>query len=140
VASGTTSRKQSLSNVNLSFARSISRRTGSERIEEWRELIDEIHESIDQMGYAFVPIVAHKVGDDAVTIKQGIRRAIACFGTDIDSRDDQKIGAYTNWDELVQYAHSGRSRVTVERGSPTMGGFDVKARAFQEKLNAYGPR
>ena len=40
-----------------------------------------------------------------------------------------------DWDELVQYAHSGRGpRDPWQQGSPTMGGFDAKAREFQGKL------
>ncbi len=44
--------------VNLSLPVASFGAPGHEQYEEWRELIDEIHESIEQMGYAFMPILA----------------------------------------------------------------------------------
>ena len=44
--------------VNLSLPAASFGAPGHEQYEEWRELIDEIHESIEQMGYAFMPILA----------------------------------------------------------------------------------
>jgi hypothetical protein len=122
--------------LNLSLPTPSFGAPGRERYKEWRELIDEIHESIEQMGYAFVPIVAHQVGDERCDYQAGIRRGNRILRNRILIAETiQKSKLTQLWDELVQYAHSGRGpRDRWEQGSPTMGGFDVKARAFQEKL------
>jgi hypothetical protein len=137
VASGTNiSQTINSPTVNLSLPAPSFGAPGSERYEEWRELIDEIHESIEQMGYAFVPIVAHEVGDERCDYQAGIRCGNRVLRNRILIADViQKSGLIQDWDELVQYAHSGRGpRDRWKQGSPSMGGFDVKARAFQEKL------
>src|SRR5258708_6513964 len=59
---------------NLSLPAPISGTPARERYEEWRETIDEIHESIEQMGYAFVEILAWKAGDERCDYQAGIRR------------------------------------------------------------------
>ena len=121
---------------NLSLPAVAPGSPGSERYNEWRELIDEIHESIVRMGYAFMPLVPVKTGDDRNDYQAGIRRGNRVLGNRILIADAiQKSELKKDWDELVQYAHSGRGpRDRWEQGSPTMGGFDTKARAFQEKL------
>src|SRR6266436_2538579 len=137
VASGTNiSQTINSPTVNLSLPTPLFGAPGRERYEEWRELIDEIHESIEQMGYAFVPIVAHRVGDERCDYQAGIRRGNRVLRNRILIAETiQKSGLIQDWDELVQYAHSGRGpHDRWEQGSPTMGGFDVRARAFQEKL------
>jgi hypothetical protein len=52
---------------NLSLPAVAPGSPGSERYNEWRELIDEIHESIVRMGYAFMPLVPVKAGTDMDT-------------------------------------------------------------------------
>src|SRR6266481_3047026 len=137
VASGTNiSQTINSPTVNLSLPTPLFGAPGRERYEEWRELIDEIHESIEQMGYAFVPIVAHEVGDERCDYQAGIRRGNRVLRNRILIAEAiQKSGLIQDWDELVRYAHSGRGpRDRWEEGSPTMGGFETKARTFQEKL------
>jgi len=137
VASGTNiSQTINSPTVNLSLPAPSFGAPGRERYEEWRELIDEIHESIEQMWYAFVPVVAHKVGDERCDYQAGIRRGNRVLRNRILIAEAiQKSGLIQDWDELVQYAHSGRGpHDRWEHGSPTMGGFETRARKFQEKL------
>jgi hypothetical protein len=83
-----------------------------------------------------MPLVPVKAGDDRNDYQAGIRRGNRVLGNRILIADAiQKSELKKDWDELVQYAHSGRGpRDRWEQGSPTMGGFDTKARTFQEKL------
>jgi hypothetical protein len=122
--------------LNLSLPTPTSGTPGREQYDEWRELIDEIHESIEQMGWAFVDAVAHKADDERCDYQAGIRRGNRVLGTRILIADAiKKSGLKQDWDQLVQYAHSGRGpRDRWQQGAPTMGGFDKKAREFQEKL------
>lgn len=122
--------------INVSLPAPAPGSPGNERYNEWRELIDEIHESIVRMGYAFMPLVPVKAGDDRNDYQAGIRRGNRVLGNRILIADAiQKSELKKDWDELVQYAHSGRGpRDRWEQGTPTMGGFDAKAREFQEKL------
>src|SRR6266478_2827197 len=134
VASGTNiSQTINSPTVNLSLPAPSFGAPGRERYDEWRELVDEIHESIEQMWYAFVPLVAHKGGDERCDYQAGIRRGNRVLRNRILIAEAiQKSGLIQDWDELVRYAHSGRGpRDRWEQGSPTMGGFDVKAQAFQ---------
>jgi len=138
LASGTniTQKINSPTTINLSLPAPIGA-PGSERYNEWRELIDEIHESIQRMGWAFVDIVAHAAGDDRNDYQAGIRRASRALENRILIGDAiQKAGLKKDWDELVEYTRSGRSASfrALQPGSPTMGGFDRKAHEFQEKL------
>jgi hypothetical protein len=122
--------------LNLSLPAPTSGTPGRERYDEWRELIDEIHESIEQMGWAFVPLVPVKPGDERNDYQAGIRRGNRVLGNRIFIADAiQKAGLKKDWDELVLYTHSVRGPIDRwQQGAPTMGGFDTKARKFQEKL------
>ncbi len=124
------------STLNLSLPAPASGAPGRERYDEWRHVIDEVHEALEQMGYAFVPILAHKAGDERCDYQAGIRRGNRVLHSQIlISEALEKAGLIKDWNELVQYAHAGRGpRDRWEQGSPTMGGFDAKARAFHEKL------
>src|ERR1700739_4853067 len=68
---------------NLSLPAVAPGSPGSERYNEWRELIDEIHESIVRMGYAFMPLVPVKAGDDRNDYQAGIRRGNRVLGNRI---------------------------------------------------------
>jgi len=107
-----------------------------ERYEEWRETIDEVHDGIEQIGYAFVPILATKAGDERCDYQAGIRRGNRVLHNRILIAESlEKSNLIRDWNELVQYAHARRGpRDRWEQDSPTMRGFDTKARAFQEKL------
>ncbi len=138
VASGTniSQKINSPTTINLSLPAPTSGTPGRERYDEWRELIDEIHESIDQMGWAFVPVVAYKAGDERCDYKAGIRRGNRVLGNRILIAEAiQKSGLKKDWDELAQYTYAGHGpRDYWQQGSPTMGGWENKAHAFQEKL------
>ena len=89
------------------------------------------------MGYAFMPIVVITPGDESNDYQAGIRRGNRVLRDRIFIAESvKKYRLIEKWDELVLYAHSGRApRDRWERGCPTMGGFDKKARAFlDEKL------
>lgn len=137
VASGTNiSQRINSPTVNLSLVAPTLGTPGRERYDEWRELIEEIHESIEQMGYAFMPLVAVKPGDERNDYQAGIRRGNRVLRNRILIAEPIKqSGLIEDWDDLVAYAHDGRGpRDRWQHGCPTMGGFDTKAREFQEKL------
>lgn len=137
VASGTNiSQTINSPTLNLSLPVATSGTPSRERYDEWRELTNEIHASIEQMWWAFVDAVAYKAGDERCDYQAGIRRGNRVLGNRILISDAvQKAALRKDWDELVQYTHSGRGpRDRWQHGSPTMGGFEEKAREFQEKL------
>jgi hypothetical protein len=119
--------------INLSLPTPMSGTPAHDRYREWRETIDEIHESIDKMRYAFV---AFKVHDELTDYQAGIHRGNRILRNRIlIAAAVEESGLLNDWDELVQYTHAARGpRDRWEQGSPTMGGFDMKTRAFQEKL------
>jgi hypothetical protein len=137
VASGSNiSQTINSSTLNLSLPAPASGAPGHERYREWREVIDEVHEALEQMGYAFVPIYVRKADDERGDYQAGIRRGNRVLHSQILIAESlEKSGLIKDWNELVQYTHAGRGpRDRWHQGSPTMGGFDAKARAFHEKL------
>src|SRR5437016_12770523 len=60
--------------INVSLPAPAPGTPGSERYNEWRELISEIHESLQQMAYAFVPLNVITPGIEKNDYEAGIRR------------------------------------------------------------------
>jgi len=63
--------------LNLSLPAPSFGAPGRERYVEWREVIDEIHESVEQMGYALCPSSRLRRTMNAVTTKQVFAGEIA---------------------------------------------------------------
>jgi hypothetical protein len=110
--------------------------TGRERYDEWRELTDELHESLIQIGYAFLPANVITPGIEDNDYEAGIRKGYRAIRSRIlIAQALERAGVLEKYEELVRYAVSAdRPRDPAQRGSPTAAGFDMKATAFQNEL------
>ncbi len=122
--------------LNFSLPAPTSGTPARERYDEWREIIDEIHEALDQMANAFLPFVERRVGDDSWDFRAGIRRGNRVLHNRILIAASLERSRLTyDWDDLVrqvQGVHENPDR--WDKRSPTMGGFYEKASDFQERL------
>jgi len=109
---------------------------GHERSDEWRELANELHEAISRIGYAFIPINAVTPGRDENDYEAGIHRGYRVIRNRLFIADTLKReGVLEKYEALVKYAISARSpREREQRGCPTMNGFNMKARTFEDEL------
>jgi hypothetical protein len=109
---------------------------GHERSDEWRELTNELHEALAQIGYAFIPINAITPGHEENDYEAGIRRGYRVIRNRLFIADTLKRDkVLEKYEELVKYAISARTpRERDQRGCPTMNGFDTKASAFEDEL------
>jgi hypothetical protein len=137
VASGSNiSQKVNSPTINLSLPATTASVPGGERYGEWRELIHELHESLQQMGYAFLPMNVITPGDETNDYAAGIRRGYRVLRNRILIGDVLKdAGMLDKFDEIVKYAISAQSpRDQSQRGCPTMVGFDMAASKFNDEV------
>lgn len=109
---------------------------GRERYDEWRELSHELHEALNQIGYVFLPVNAVTPGIETNDYEVGISRGYKVIRNRLaiaDTLAREKV--LEKYQELVKYAVSAESpREPNQRGCPTVVGFNLKARAFEDEL------
>jgi hypothetical protein len=127
---------QNSHNVSLTVPFVPSSAPGRERADEWRELRDELHEALVQIGYAFIPLNAIRPGDERNDYQAGIRRGNRVISNRLFIADVLKRERISErFEELVRYAISARSpREPDQRGAATETGFDMRSRAFEDEL------
>jgi hypothetical protein len=109
---------------------------GNERYSEWRELIHELHESFQQIGYAFLPLNVITTGIETNDYEAGIRRGYHVLRNRILIADVLKnAGMMEKFQKIVEYAVSADTpRDPSQRGCPTVTGFDIMASKFEDEL------
>ena len=122
--------------INVSLPAPAPGTPGNERYNEWRELTSEIHESLQQMAYAFVPLNVITPGIEKNDYEAGIRRGYRVLRGRILIADVLKnAGMLENFQSIVEYAVSAHTpRDPSQRGCPTMTGFNIKASKFEDDL------
>jgi hypothetical protein len=103
---------------------------------EWRELIDELDGSLEQMSYVFYPVNVISADDDRNNPMAGVIRGNRAINGKIFIADALKEhGLLDRWRELTQYANlatdSPSERSTKQ---PTLFGFNAKAVDFRDEL------
>jgi hypothetical protein len=137
VASGSNiSQKVNSPTFNVSLPASTLSAPGGERYGEWRELIHELHESFQQMGYAFLPVNVITPGNEINDYEAGIQRGYRVLRSRILIADALKnAGMLDKFAEIVKYVVTAQSpRDRSQRGCPTMVGFDMLASKFSDEV------
>lgn len=121
---------------NVSLLDSTPGAPGSPRYSEWRELVHELHESFQQIGYAFLPLNVITPGIETNDYEAGIRRGYRTLRNRILIADALKnAGMMEKFQKIVEYAVSADTpRDPSQRGCPTMTGFDIMASKFEDEL------
>jgi hypothetical protein len=124
-------------NVSYTIPHLPSGAPGRERSDEWRELVNELHDAFGQIGYAFIPLNVITPGHEENDYEAGIRRGHRAirnnfFIADVLTRE--RISE--KYQGLVEYARLGRTARPYQPGCPTMDGFDLKTSAFEDELMA----
>src|SRR5271169_180561 len=137
VASGSNiSQKINSPTLNVSLPAPTPGVPGNERYSEWRELIHELHESFQQIGYAFLPLNVITPGIEINDYQGGIRRGSRVLRNRILIADVLKnAGVQEKFQKIVEYAVSAETpRDSSQRGCPTATGFDIMASKFEDEL------
>ena len=121
---------------NVSLPASTPGAPGNQRYSEWRELIHELHESFQQIGYAFLPLNVIAPGIETNDYQAGIHRGYRVLRNRILIADLLKnAGMMDKFQKIVEYAVSTDTpRDPLQRGCPTMTGFDIMASKFEDEL------
>jgi hypothetical protein len=121
---------------NVSLPASTPGVPGNEKYSEWRELIHDLHESFQQIGYAFLPLNVIKPGIETNDYQAGIRRGYHVLRNRILIAGALKnAGIMEKFQKIVEYAVSTETpRDPSQRGCPTMTGFDIMASKFENEL------
>jgi hypothetical protein len=121
---------------NVSLPASTPGAPGNQRYSEWRELIHELHESFQQIGYAFLPLNVITPGIETNDYQAGIRRGYRVLRNRILIADLLKnAGMMDKFQKIVEYAVSTDTpRDPSQRGCPTRAGFVIMASKFEDEL------
>jgi hypothetical protein len=122
---------------NVSLPAAAPGSPGNDRYNEWRELTNEIHESLKIMASAFLRSYPGIIDVDApADYHDGIRKGDRAFRNRILIADVLKnAGMLEKFKSIVEYAVSADTpRDPTQQGCPTAVGFDMRASEFEEEL------
>jgi hypothetical protein len=128
--------------INLPPPSPPSGTTDQQRYNEWRELIGEIDKSFIQIGYAFHDINVIKPRDDSNDPQAGIQSGLRAISNKLLIADALKQAhILEKYQEIVRYALSAHDPLDPgQQPCPTIQGFNVKARAFQQEITEMAQR
>src|SRR6267142_4449751 len=122
---------------NVSLPAAAPGSPGSDRYNEWRELTNEIHESLKAMASAFHRSYPGIIDVDArADYHEGIQKGDRALRNRILIADVLKnAGMLEKFKSIVEYAVSADTpRDPTQQGCPTAVGFDMRASKFEEEL------
>ncbi len=122
---------------NLSLPAAVPGSPGSERYNEWRELTQEMHESLQIMVNAFHCSYPGIIDvDEPTDYHEGIRRGDRVLRDRILIANVLKsAGILKKFQSIVEYVGSARTpRDPSQRGCSTAVGFEIRAREFEREL------